>query len=165
VIGGIQVTERHYDEAISICKELENQNPTFATAHDCLAYAYWGKQMYPQVIEEWKAYGQISANSDDVEFAAALDQGFHSSGWKGALTQAIKSLQARRKLKYFSPYMIARLYADLGDKEQAFQWLDTAYREHDFLLVGLATQFQFDLLRSDPRFGELLRKVGLPTPQ
>lgn len=165
VIGGIQVTERHYDEAISICKELENQNPTFATAHDCLAYAYWGKQMYPQVIEEWKAYGQISANPDDVEFAAALDQGFHSSGWKGALTQAIKSLQSRRKLKYFSPYMIARLYADLGDKEQAFQWLDTAYREHDFLLVGLATQFQFDPLRSDPRFAELLRKIGLPNPQ
>jgi len=136
-------------------------NPTFATAHDCLAYAYWGKQMYPQVIEEWKVYGQLS-NPDDAEFAAALDRGFRSSGWKGALTQAIKTVQARRKATYFSPYIIARLYADLGDKERAFQWLDTAYRERDFLLLGLATQFQFDPLRSDPRFAELLRKIGLP---
>jgi TolB-like protein len=165
VIGSIQVTARHYDEAISVCKELENENPTFATAHDCLGYAYWGKQMYPQVIEEWKVYGQLGGNADDAEFAAALDQGFRSSGWKGALTQATKSLQARRKIKYMSPYMIARLYADLGEKEQAFQWLDTAYREHDFLLTGLATQFQFDPLRSDPRFAELLRKIGFPNPQ
>jgi len=161
VIGSIQVTARHYDEAISVCQELENENPTFATAHDCLAYAYWGKQMYPQVIEEWKVYGQLS-NPDDAEFAAALDRGFRSSGWKGALTQAIKTVQARRKATYFSPYIIARLYADLGDKERAFQWLDTAYRERDFLLLGLATQFQFDPLRSDPRFAELLRKIGLP---
>jgi TolB-like protein len=165
VIGGIPVTTRHYDEAISVCKQLANENPTFATAHDCLAYAYWGKQMYPQVIEEWKVYGQLDGNADDVDFAAALDQGFRSSGWKGALTQAIKTGKTRRKTKYFSPYIIARLYADLGDKEQAFQWLDTAYREHDFLLVGLATQFQFDPLRSDPRFAELLRKIGFPKPQ
>lgn len=165
VMGGIQVTIRHYDEGISVCKELANENPTFATAHDCLAYAYWGKQMYPQVIEEWKVYGQLDGNADDIDFAAALDQGFRSSGWKGALAQAIKSVQARRKTKYYSPYIIARLYADVGDKEQAFQWLDTAYREHDFLLVGLAIEFQFDPLRSDPRFAELLRKVGFPKPQ
>jgi TolB-like protein len=162
VIGSIQVTARHYDEAIAVCRELENENPTFPTAHDCLAYAYWGKQMYPQVIEEWKIYGQLTGNADDAEFAAALDQGFRSSGWSGALTQAIKTLQARHKTRYFSPWMIARLYADLGDKERAFEWLDTAYRERDFLLLGIATQFQFDPLRSDPRFAELVRKVGLP---
>jgi TolB-like protein/Tfp pilus assembly protein PilF len=165
VIGSIQVTGRHYDEAISVCKELENENPTFATAHDCLAYAYWGKRMYPQVVEEWKTYAQLTGNPDDADYAAALDQGFRSSGWKGAVTQAIKVRQARRKTGYFSPYMIARLYADLGDKEQAFQWLDIAYREHDFLLVCVATHFQFDPLRSDPRFSQLLRKVGLPNPQ
>jgi TolB-like protein/Tfp pilus assembly protein PilF len=165
VIGSIQVTARHYDEAISVCKQLINENPTFATAHDCLGYAYWGKQMYPQVIEEWNTYGQIDGNPEDAKFASALDQGFRSSGWRGALTQGIAILQARRKTYYCSAYLIARLYADLGDKEQAFRWLDTAYREHDFLLVGLATQFQFDPLRSDPRFGELMHKVGFPKPQ
>jgi TolB-like protein len=165
VVGSIQVTARNYDEAISVCKELETENPTFATAHDCLAYAYWGKRMYPQVIEEWKTYAQLTGNPDDADYAAALDQGFRSSGWKGALTQAIKVRQARRKTGYFSPYQIARMYADLGDKEQAFQWLDIAYRERDFLLVCLANHFQFDPLRSDPRFADLQHKIGFPKPE
>ena len=70
--------------------------------------------------------------------------------------------RAHRKTGYESPVQISRFYADLGDKERAFQWLDTAYREHDWLLQGLNTFYQFDSLRSDPRFAELVRKVGLP---
>ena len=165
VIGSIRVSARQYDEAISVCKDLEDENPTFATAHDCLAYAYWGKHMYAQAIAEWKVYGQLTRDPIDSEFAAALEQGFRSAGWKGALTQAIATVQNRRRTRYYSPFMIARFYADLGDKEQAFQWLDTAYKEHDWLLIGLNTQFQFDPLRSDPRFADLAGKVGLPKLQ
>jgi TolB-like protein len=162
VMASIRVSGRQYDEAISVCKELETENPTFILAHDCLPYGYWGKHMYPQVVEEWKTYGQLTGNRDDLEYGAALDRGFRSAGWKGALTEAIEFWQNRRKTGYVSPLKIARLYADLGDKEQAFQWLDTAYREHDWLLMGLNTYFQLDSLRSDPRFPELVRKVGLP---
>jgi len=50
----------------------------------------------------------------------------------------------------------------LGDKDQAFEWLNTAYQEHDFSLFGLKTDFLLDPLRSDPRFAELVRKLGLP---
>jgi TolB-like protein len=165
VIGSVQVSARHYDEAISVCKDLKNQDPTFTLSYDCLGYAYWGKRMYPELIAEWTTYAQLTHNPDDVEFAAALQQGFRSGGWKGAVTQAIETLQNRRKSRYYSPFMIARFYADLGDKEQAFQWLDSAYREHDFLLNRLNTEFQFDVLRSDPRFAELASKVGLPKAQ
>ena len=165
VIGSIRVSARQYDEAISVCEDLENENPTFATAHDCLSYAYWGKHMYPEAIAEWKVYGKLTRDPNDSEFAAALEQGFQSGGWKGALTQAIATVQNRRRTRYYSPFMIARFYADLGDKEQAFQWLDTAYKEHDWLLIGLNTQFQLDPLRSDPRFAELVSKIGLPKLQ
>jgi hypothetical protein len=58
--------------------------------------------------------------------------------------------------------MIATLYSDSGDKDQAFKWLNTAYQERDFNLIGLNTDFLLDPLRSDPRFAELVRKVGLP---
>jgi hypothetical protein len=54
------------------------------------------------------------------------------------------------------------MYAELGEKDQAFQWLNTAFQEHDEDLLGLRTDSSFDPIRSDPRFAELVRKVGLP---
>jgi TolB-like protein/Tfp pilus assembly protein PilF len=162
-LGGILTTARQYDEAIAVCQKLAADNPTFAIAHDCLAKAYWAKRMYPQVVEEFKIQAQLSGNPEEVEYANALDQGFRSAGWKGALTQAIEIRQAqRRRTGYFSPEEIAQLYSDLGDKDQAFRWLDIAYQEHDWLLIGLKTFVPFDPLRSDPRYAELVRKVGLP---
>ncbi len=162
VVGGARSSARKFDEAIAICSKLASDNPTFAIAHDCLAQAYWGKRMYPQVIEEWTTLGRLSGYQGDVDFAAALDQGYRSSGWKGALSKAIEFRQAERKTGYNSPFIIATFYADLGDKEQAFHWLDIAYQEHDWLLITLKTNFALDPLRSDPRFAELVRKVGLP---
>jgi hypothetical protein len=96
------------------------------------------------------------------KLAAAMEQGSRSAGWKGALTKGIEILQTRRQTGYSSALFIARFYADWGDKDQAFHWLNTAYQEHDWLLIGLNTYFQLDPLRSDPRFAELVRKVGLP---
>jgi hypothetical protein len=88
-------------------------------------------------------------------------EGFRSAGWKGPLAKGIEARQAQRKTGYFSAYLIAALYADIGDKDQAFRWLNTAYQERDSNLVGLKTDFLLDPLRSDPRFAELVRKVGL----
>jgi TolB-like protein len=162
VAGGIRVWARQYDEAVATCSKLAKDNPTFSIAHDCLAYAYWGKRMYPEVIEEWKTYGQLTGDLDKSGFADVAEQGYRSGGWRGALTKGAQFRQAERKTGYSSAVVIARFYSDLGDKEQAFHWLDIAYEEHDWLLIGLNTYFQFDSLRSDPRFAELVRKVGLP---
>jgi tetratricopeptide (TPR) repeat protein len=160
VIGDVHIMARQYDEAIAVCQKLAKENPTFAQAHACLARAYWGKRMYAEVIEEFKAYCQIA--SDDCEYASALEQGFQSAGWKGALTKGIEIRRAQRKIGYSSAYELATLNADLGDKDQAFRWLNTSYQERDWYLEGLKTDFLLDPLRSDPRFAELVRKVGLP---
>jgi eukaryotic-like serine/threonine-protein kinase len=162
VIGLIHIWARQYDEAIVICKKLANENSTFAMAHYCLAQAYWAKRMYSQVIEERKALGQLSGDPNDSEFAFAMEQGFRTAGWKGALTKCIETRQAQRRTGNSSAYWIGALYAELGDKDQAFRWLNSAYQERDLWLVGLKTNFQFDAIRSDPRFHELVRKVGLP---
>jgi tetratricopeptide (TPR) repeat protein len=161
-VGLIHIYARQYDEAIVVCKKVANENPTFALAHACLLIAYWGKRMYAQVIEEKKAYGQLSGDRTESETASAMEQGFRSGGWKGALTKAIEIRKAHRKTGYTSGYAIAQGYANLGDKDQAFRWLNTAYQERDCLLVSLKTDFLLDPLRSDPRFAELVRKVGLP---
>jgi RHS repeat-associated protein len=129
--GDIQVMARQYDEALVGCKKLADEEPTFSSVHYCLYRAYWGKRMYPQVIEELKALGQLSGDRNRSEFASAMGQGFRSAGWKGALAKGIETLQAQSKTGSSSAYLIAELYAQLGDKDHAFQWLNTACQERN----------------------------------
>ncbi len=161
-VGAVYYMSGKYDDAIAVCKKLADENPTFPSAHSCLANAYWYKRMYPQVIEELKASARLSGDKDEAEIAFALEQGFRSGGWKGALTKGIAKLEGQRKTGYASAYEIGTMYGELGERDQAFHWLDVAYREHDRLLLNLKTDYGLDLIRSDPRYVELLRKLGLP---
>jgi eukaryotic-like serine/threonine-protein kinase len=161
-IGLVQIMGRKYDDAIATCQKVAAENPTFAQAHVCLIGAYWGKGMYAQVVEEYKLAGQLGGDPKDVEFAAALDQGFHAGGWKSALTKGVEVRLAQRKASYWSAYDIAVLYAGLGEKDDAFRWLTAAYEERDYQMESLRTDFRLDPVHSDPRFAELVRKVGLP---
>ena len=166
VVGNVYIDARRFDEAIAVCKKVADENPTFAGAHYCLAIAYWGKKMYPQVLEEWKTYDKLSADRDDSEITSAMGQGFRSEGWNGALSKSIDTLKAQRKTHpssaYGSAYRIAEAYAERGNNDEAFQWFNTAFQEHDAGLVALKTDFALDPIRSDPRFAELVRKVGFP---
>jgi len=74
-------------------------------------------------------------------------------------SRANEAKQSKRK--YIAPSVIAELYVALGEKDQAFAWLDKAYEEHDFILVLLKVQPSLDSLRSDPRFAVLLKRIGL----
>jgi hypothetical protein len=127
-----------------------------------MAVAYMGKKMYPEAIEQFKIAGQLSGEQYEIDSAAALEQGFRAAGWKGALTKSLEVELAQRKKSYASPYRIASLYAQLADKDHAFEWLDVAVKERDEQILNLRTDFTMDQLRSDPRFAEQLRKVGFP---
>lgn len=161
-IGMVDLTARKFDDAVATCGKVVNENPAFAQAHSCLALAYWGKRMYPKVIEEWKTFGQLSRDRNDADIASAMERGFRSGNWKGALRRSIEIREAQRRHGYISGYAIGALYADLGDKDGAFRWLNIGYQERDVYLLGLRTDFLLDSLRSDPRFEELARKLGLP---
>ena len=154
---------RQFDKAIEIGTKLITENPTFAAGHTFLAIVYWGDHKYPQAIQEMNAAAQLAGDKNYAEEAAAFDAGFRSGGWPAAERKAIEVALAQSKAKadYVSPYSIAELYADSGDKDHAFEWLNVAYQEHDGL-IALRTDFTFDSLRSDPRYAELVRKVGLP---
>jgi len=154
---------RQFDKAIEIGTKLITDNPAFAAGHSFLANMYWADHKYPQAVQETNAAAQLLGDKNYAEYAAALDAGFRSGGWPGARRKAVEVLLAQRKAKtdYVSPYSIAELYADSGDKDHAFEWLNVAYRERDGL-IALRTDFTFDSLRSDPRYAELVRKVGLP---
>ena len=153
---------RQFDEAIAWLKKVAVDNPAYTVAHAYLARTYRGKHMYPQSMDGWKLYGQTNGGPHDVEFAAALDEGNKAGGWKEALKKGIAMRLAQRKNgDYFSRFYIAELYADLGDKDQAFYSLDTAYNEH-YGLINLKTDFLLDPIRSDPHLAELVKEVGLP---
>ena len=161
-VGLVRVSARRFDEAIAACDKLAHSDPTFARAHWCLFYAYWGKRDYAKAVDEFKLYAQLSTSQNDLDFASALERGFRAGGWKAGIPQALEVRLAQRKRGYASPFEIATYYAELGEKEQAFQWLDTAYHEHDYLIESLKTDFKLDPLHADPRFDELVRKVGIP---
>ena len=152
-----------FDKAIEIGTKLITDNPAFAAGHSYLTNMYWAAHKYPQAIQETNAAAQLAGDKNFSEYAAALDAGFRSGGWPAAERKAIEAYLAQRKAKtdYVSPYGIAELYADSGDRDHAFEWLNVAYQEHDGL-IALRTDFTLDSLRSDPRYAQLVRKIGLP---
>jgi tetratricopeptide (TPR) repeat protein len=156
--------DHQFDKAVEIFKKVIADNPSFGRGHTEMAFAYWGGHEYPEAIQEFRSGSQLEGDKNYAEWVAAMDAGFRSGGWPAALHRAIEVLLAQRKAKtgYVSPYQIAQLYADLRDKDHAFEWLNTAYQEHDTFLLSLRTDFAMDSLRSDPRYTELVRKVGFP---
>ena len=82
------------------------------------------------------------------------------AGIKGYLEKRIEQLNGQQPEQ--NAVNIAIFYARLGERDQAFEWLEKAYAEHSDLLVHLREGLQFDNVRSDPRFADLLRRVGLP---
>jgi eukaryotic-like serine/threonine-protein kinase len=163
-LGQVYVSARQFDRALEVGKKVVADNPTFGFAHTGLAWAYWGKHKYPETIQEFRTAAQLGGDKNGAEFAAALDAGLRDGGWPSALRKAIDVLLAQRKTNtgFVSPYRIAQLYGDMGDKNHAFEWLNTAYQEYDFLVISLRTDFTMDSLRSDPRYAELVRKIGFP---
>jgi eukaryotic-like serine/threonine-protein kinase len=155
---------RQYDKAIDLFKKLIADNPNFGRAHSELAYTYWAAHKYSEAIQEWKTGSQFEGDKKYIEYANAVALAFRSGGWAAAERKGIEVSLAQRKEpgSYVSPYQIAGYYADLGDKDHAFQWLNTAYQEHDTLIIGIRADFTMDSLRSDPRYAELVHKIGFP---
>jgi eukaryotic-like serine/threonine-protein kinase len=156
--------DRQFDKATEMSKKVADDNPTFPAVHLSLATSYWAEHKYAQAIQEFENYSKLSGDKNDAELTAARDAGFRSGGWPASQRRVIEVLLAQRKDKteYVSPYIIAEVYADLGDKDHAFEWLNTSYQEHDPWLYAIRTDFTMDSLRSDPRYADLVRKIGLP---
>jgi hypothetical protein len=92
----------------------------------------------------------------------AFEAAFARAGPQGAMRAAAEISVARSKLHYVDPLTIAEYYAMAGDADPAFQWLERAYQERKAFLVHLKANPEFDLIRSDPRFESLLRRMNFP---
>jgi serine/threonine protein kinase/TolB-like protein len=158
------LSSRQFDKAVEICRKVIAENPDFGRAHGFLSNAYWGQHKYAESIQEWKIDGQLESDKNLQEFIAAMEAGFRSGGKEGALRRGVETQLAQREAgkSFVSPYSVAQIYAQLGDKDHAFEWLEIAYKERDSSIVGMPSDFWLDPIRSDARYTELVRKVGLP---
>ena len=110
------VWARQYDKAIEVLKKCIAENPTFARAHQGLAYAYWGARKYPEAIEEFKIYGKTSGDPMFGGFGEALEAGFHSGGWPAALRQGVDYLERQHKSMpdYVFAFFMAKTLCRVG---------------------------------------------------
>jgi serine/threonine protein kinase/tetratricopeptide (TPR) repeat protein len=153
-----------FDKAIEMYQKVAAENPSFSAVHQDLVLPYWGQHKYAQVIQEYSIYAQLSGDKTYAELAPAMEGAFRIGGWPAAAHKAIDILVAERRAgsNFLAPYFIASYYADLGDKEHAFEWLNTAYQDHNGYLIFLRTDPALDPLHSDPRYADLVRKIGFP---
>ncbi len=149
-----------YDEAIAQFQKTINLEPRNADAYQYLGQAYEQKQMYAQAIE---TYQKGMAQAERHPFLiAALGHAYALSGERNKAQQTLAELREMSKQHYVSPYLFAVVYLGLGDKDQTFAWLDKAFQDRSFFMIWLKVEPQFDSLRDEPRFQDLLRRVGLP---
>lgn len=132
--------------------------PKFDLTHWFLANTYERKQMYEQSISELKTGLEYLGQGD---LAAAVGQRYKSAGYREALTTLIEGYKKRANEDWGVSYTIARYYSVLGEKEQALHWLQTASQHHHPWLSDVGVEPQFDSLRGDPRFIELVKREGV----
>jgi serine/threonine protein kinase/Flp pilus assembly protein TadD len=148
-----------YDEAIDQCRRTIEMDPNFAVAHWHLGLAYEQKQILDAATEEFKKAISLSGGSPLMR--AALGRAYAESHKKHEANEMLNELNELAKRQYVSAYEVAKIYVALGNSEQALQLLTKAYAEHSFHLVNLNVCPQLNSVRSDPRFQDLVQRVGL----
>jgi len=156
-VGEILLFARRTDEAITALRHAIEMDPARANAHWDLGNAYEAKGMYAESVAEHLE--EFRLKGETPETIGELRKAFESAGIKGFWRQRLAQLKARPG--YLEPFLLVSIYLSLDDKDQVFAWLEKAYRDRNPNMVGLKSSPRHDILRSDPRYADLLRRVGL----
>jgi serine/threonine-protein kinase len=150
---------RQHDRAIEYFRRGLELDPNFFWGHLWIGQAYVEKKMYEEAIAEiQKAIGLSSGHARAI---ATLGYAYGVSGKRVEAQKVLDELKERSTRSYVSPYFIALIYTGLGENDQAFEWLEKAYNERHPYLTLIKVEPVFDSLRSDSRFADLLRRIGL----
>ena len=149
---------RRYDDAIGLLRETLKASPNDPVALSTLRSALHMKRLDAEALEVWK---KSYALREDREAEEALARGFEEGGYSGALRRVAETLAERSKTTYVSPWQIGTLYTRAGNVDDALDWLEKAYLARDQNMPYLGVDPIFDILRDDPRYLGLLRKMNL----
>jgi serine/threonine protein kinase/tetratricopeptide (TPR) repeat protein len=158
--GWVFYFARQFDKAAEQCqKALElDPNPNSAGAYDCLGLSYLAKGMYDQSIAACQQAVRLSGSAPSR--AVGLGESYAAAGRRAEAQEVLREVRERSTQTYVSPVILARLYLALGDREQALARLNDAYEGRDYYVLWLNVERAFDPLRADPRFQDLLHRVG-----
>ena len=159
VLGRMYYIARQYDQAIEQFRKTLEIDSSFQPALVHLGRAYKEKAMYQQAISELSKVSDHSGH-----YAESISLKAYTYALMGKRAEAQKLLDElieRGKRRYVSPYHIAVAYSGLGDKDAAFEWLQKAYEDRSQWVTHINVLPEFDHLRADPRFADLLRQLDL----
>jgi tetratricopeptide (TPR) repeat protein len=157
-LAELLVLAHSYDESIRQSRKTIEMDPNFAMAHNQLGQAYLQQRLYEQAIGELQKAVQLSAGSPTC--IANLARAYALSGRKSEAGKLLNDLKSSSSANNSHASEVAAIYASLGDKDEAMVWLEKGYAER--FNPGVLIRPGFDPLRTDPRFQDLVHRVGLP---
>jgi tetratricopeptide (TPR) repeat protein len=151
---------RRYEDAIAQAKSALEIDSTFGRAHFWVGMANEQLGRSDEAIREFET--TLSFGGPATIYLAALGHAYGRAGRRDKALAVLADLQTRAKSRYISPLDIATVYLGLGDTDAIFEWLERAFQTRASALVYLAVDPRYDAVRDDPRFQDLVRRVGLP---
>lgn len=158
------VFAHRWDEAVAQLRSAIDLDPGYSFDYNYLGRAYAQKARWSEAIETFRRGLALEGNT---ELWSGLGYAYAASGHRAEAQSVLDQLRAMSKEHYVAPYNVAVIHAGLGDKNAAFAELERAFAERSYVLAvylntDLNTDERLESLKSDPRFGELRRKIGLP---
>ena len=159
VAGWILYVERDNDQAIDQFQRTLELDSNFAIAHLYLGRAYVQKGNLEQAIVEAQTATRLSGSHPF--YMAWLGYAYARAGNRNEALRILHQLKVISGKKYVASHDVAAIYVGLGEKSKAIAWLNKGYDEHSYTVLQLGVEPEFDSLRSDPRFQDLVQRVGL----
>lgn len=158
--GFVMYYERDYDKATKALKDAIAMNPKAPGPHFWLGRVYQAEGRYDEAAAEYKV-AEPGVSKLPALFAG-LGHMYAITGKQAQAEQVLQELEAMGKTGYVSPYAPALVYLGLGDRETTLRLLNRCFDERTNWMVWLLKDPRWDPMRSDPRFQEIVRKVGFP---
>jgi len=158
--GNVLLLARDYDGAVTALRKTLELDENFAAANSVLGCAYICKGSYPEALAQFEKVRALAGGHPGVDASIKALMALVYAAW-GKRTEALKTIEEITNPPAATPYSIAGIYAGLGEKDLAFEWLEKAYKARSFQLVSLKVDPSLDNIRSDSRFANLLSRVGL----
>ncbi len=159
-LGVLYSFSRQPDKAIRQFEKTLDLDPNFAEAHRSMGWAYHLKGEVAEAIASFERARELGGNTAFI--LADLAWNYAMLGRTAEAHEQLEKLLALREQTYVSPYSVALVYMGLGDYDRAFEWLEKAYEERSAWLTWMKTGPGFDRVRGDPRFVDLMKRVGVP---